>query len=97
MVKLIFLMLNMPLISFKIMYKISTKDQVQLDPSELKKILCAALHDIGDKCTVAITKCFSQDDVEQMRFNHVAQMEKVCNKLSSMSSKLFLSIIFLSL
>lgn len=52
------------------------QDQVQLDPSELKKILCAALHDIGDKCTDSITKCFSQDDVEQMRFNHVEQMEK---------------------
>lgn len=51
-------------------------DQVQLDAPELKNILCAALQDIGDKCTDVITKCFSQDDVQQMRYNHVVQMEK---------------------
>jgi hypothetical protein len=65
-----------------------TKDQVQLDAPELKNILCAALQDIGDKCTDVITKCFSQDDVQQMRYNHVVQMEKVCNQWPSISSKL---------
>ena len=57
-----------------------TKDQVQLDVSELKKILCTALQDIGKKCTKVITECFSEDDVQQMRYNHVVQMEKVCNQ-----------------
>lgn len=52
------------------------QDQVKLDPSELKKVLCPALQDIGDKCTDVLTKCFSQDDVQQMRYNHVVQMDK---------------------
>ena len=54
-----------------------TKDEGKVDPTELKKLLCTALKNIGDKCTKVITKCFSQEDVHQMRYNHVVQMEKV--------------------
>lgn len=53
------------------------KDEIQLEPSETKPILCKALREIGDKCTDVISKCFSNDDVQQMRYNHVEQMSKV--------------------
>jgi len=52
------------------------QDEIQLEPSETKPILCKALREIGDKCTDVISKCFSNDDVQQMRYNHVEQMSK---------------------
>ena len=55
----------------------SEKDEIVLEPSETKPVLCKALREIGDKCTDVISKCFSSDDVQQMRFNHVQQMAKV--------------------
>ena len=55
----------------------SEKDEIVLEPSETKPVLCKALREIGDQCTDVISKCFSTDDVQQMRYNHVQQMAKV--------------------
>jgi len=52
------------------------QDEITLEPSETKPVLCKALREIGDKCTDVISRCFSTDDVQQMRYNHVQQMSK---------------------
>ena len=52
------------------------QDEMKLEPSETKPLLCNALREIGDKCTDVISKCFSGDDVQQIRYDHVQQMAK---------------------
>ena len=52
-------------------------DEAKLDPTETKPLLCKALRDIGETCTATITKCFSQEDTDQMRYQHVQTMGKV--------------------
>jgi hypothetical protein len=52
------------------------QDEVQWNLTELKNLLCMALQDIGDKCRKVITRCFKEEDVQQMVYNHVKQMEE---------------------
>lgn len=54
----------------------ATQVEMILEPSETKPVLCKALGEIGEKCIDVISKCFSSDDVQQMRYNHVQQMAK---------------------
>jgi hypothetical protein len=52
------------------------QDEVELDPSALKTLLCNSLRNISEKCSVVITICFSQEEVEQIIGDHVKQMVK---------------------
>jgi hypothetical protein len=51
-------------------------DEAKLDPTETKPLLCKALRDIGETCTATITRCFSQEDTDQMRYLNVQTMGK---------------------
>ena len=52
------------------------QDRITLEPSETKPVLCKALRESGYKCTDVINKCFSIDDVQQIRYDHVQRMAK---------------------
>merc|ERR1711973_389152 len=49
-------------------------DAVQLPEEELRSLLCETLMKIGHKCVLQITKCFSREDINMMREQHIKSM-----------------------
>jgi len=50
-------------------------DEKSLVPEEeLRPMLCDTLMDIGRKCVLSITKCFSREDIDLLRDQHIKSM-----------------------
>lgn len=48
---------------------------------ELRPMLCSTLMDIGNKCVLSITKCFSREDINLMRDQHMQTMASYYSSL----------------
>jgi hypothetical protein len=51
--------------------------EATLDPiKDIKPLLCNALKVIGKECIQSFNRCFSKDDADQMKRQHIEQMQK---------------------
>ena len=56
-------------------------DESSPSPEEFIPMLCQTLMDIGNKCVLSITKCFSREDINLMRDQHIQSMAKYYSSL----------------